>query len=428
MQVIAGGNVKIIMERERLMEKNKKMKLSTKTFIGFGLGILLGIIFKEKIVVIKPVGDLFLRLIKMIVVPLVFFSIISGVASIGDIQKLRRVGGKTLIYFILTTSISGAVGMVVGRIIKPGQGFSMADLAAGQYEAQQVPKITDTILNMVPTNIVEALSKGDLMQIIVFAVFFGIAMTIIGKKAQIFKDFCETGAEIMYKLTAIVMEFSPIGVTALMAASVGQYGIEIFGPLGKLILADYIGLALIIIILYTSMLKFIAKVSLKDFFRHIVEIWAVTASTTSSSGTLPVTIRVTEEKFNVKEELASFSLPLGATMNMNGAAVYYAVAVIFVSQIYGVELSFFQQVMIILMTTLISVGSPGIPGGGIVMTIMLLTTMGLPIDIVGPIAGMYRVIDMGHTTLNVTGDVVSTLCIARTEDMFKSEDIKKQLI
>ncbi len=411
------------------MGKSKKINLSTKTFIGFGLGILLGVIFKEKIVVVKPLGDLFLRLIKMIVVPLVFFSIISGVSSIGDIQKLKRVGSKTLLYFIVTTVLSGLIGLFVGRIIKPGQGFSMASFeGAAQVEAQAAPKITDTILNMVPTNIVEALSKGDLMQIIVFAVFFGIAMTIIGKKAEIFKDICDTGAEIMYKLTSIVMEFSPIGVTALMAASVGKYGVEIFGPLGKLILADYIGLVLIVLVMYTIMLKFIAKVSLKDFFKYIVEVWAVTASTTSSSGTLPVTIRVAEEKFNVKGELASFSLPLGATMNMNGAANYFAVAVIFVSQIYGIEMSLFQQFMIIILSTMISVGAPGIPGGGIVLTIMLLTTMGLPIDIVGPIAGMYRVLDMGHTTLNVTGDVVSTLCIARTENMYKTENVNKSLV
>lgn len=402
------------------MEK-KRIQLSTKIFIGFGLGILLGIIFKEKIMVIKPLGDLFLRLIKMIVVPLVLFSIISGVASIGDIQKLKRVGSKTLLYYIITTIISGIIGLVVARIIRPGSGFALNMIKAGEVEAKAAPKFTDTLLNMVPTNPVDALVRADLMQIIIFALFFGIAVTIVGSKAKPVKDFFDGATETMYKLTSIVMEFSPIGVTALIASSVGEYGLKIFGPLSKLILADYIGLILIVVVMYVIMLKLIAKVSLKDFFKYILEVWAVTASTTSSSGTLPVTIRVTEEKFMVQEELASFTLPLGATMNMNGAANYFAIAVIFASQIYGIEMSFLQQFMIIVLATMISVGAPGIPGGGIVLTIMLLNTMGLPIDIVGLIAGIYRIIDMGHTTLNVTGDVVSTLCIARTEKMFKSD-------
>lgn len=399
----------------------KKMQLSTKVFIGFGLGILLGVIFKEKILIIKPLGDLFLRLIKMIVVPLIFFSIVSGVASMGDVKKLQRVGSKTLLYYLVTTGISGLIGLFAARLIKPGAGFSMALIQTGNVEVKEAPKLLDTLLNMVPTNPVQALVDGNLIQIIVFSIFFGIAITFVGSKAKPVKDFFESATEIMYKVTNFVMEFSPIGVTALIATSVGEYGLKIFGPLGKLILADYVGMILIILVLYTLMLKFIAKVSLTDFFRNIPKIWAVTASTTSSSGTLPVTISVTEKDYKVKGELASFTLPLGATMNMNGAANYFAVAIIFVAQIYGIEMSLTQQLMTILLATLISVGAPGIPGGGIVLTIMLLNTMGLPVDIMGLIAGIYRILDMGHTTLNVTGDVVSTLCIARSEDMFEKE-------
>jgi Na+/H+-dicarboxylate symporter len=199
--------------------------------------------------------------------------------------------------------------------------------------------------------------------------------------------------------------------------------LKIFGPLGKFILVDYIGLISVIILMYLFMLKFIAKIPLSKFFKSIGKIWVVTASTTSSSGTLPVTISVTKEDFKVKEELAQFTLPIGATMNMNGAVVYYSAAIIFVSQIYGIDMPISQQLLVILMTTLISVGSPGIPGGGIVMTIMLLTTLGLPMEIVGMIAGIYRIIDMGHTSLNVTGDVVSTLCIARSENMIEDEQL-----
>jgi len=255
------------------------------------------------------------------------------------------------------------------------------------------------------------------MQIIVFALFFGISITLIGEKAAKFNVLMKEGTEIMYKMTAIVMAFSPIGVAALIACTIGEYGFKIFGPLAKFIMTDYLALIAVIVLMYLAMLKFIAKIPLRYFFKHIGQIWLVTASTTSSAGTLPVTIRVTEQKFGVANELSQFTLPLGATINMNGAVVYYSAAIIFISQIYGVNLSIYQQLMIIVLTTLVSIGSPGIPGGGIVMTIMLLSTMGLPMEIVGLIAGIYRIIDMGHTTLNVTGDVVSTLCIARKEGL-----------
>ena len=399
----------------------KKMQLSTKIFIGFGIGIVLGLIFQEKILVIKPLGTVFLSLIKMIVVPLVAFSIVSGITSIGSMQKLKRVGTKTLAYYIGTTAIAGIIGIIVARIIRPGTGFAMK-LITDQVEKHDVPGIGSTIINMIPKNPIASLVNGNLMQIIIFAIFFGISIIMVGEKAKPIKDFFDSGTQVMYKLTNIVMKYSPIGVCALIAASVGEYGLKVFGPLAKLILADYIALIAVLLIVYTLMLKFIAKYSIRDFFRHIVEIWAVTASTTSSSGTLPVTLSVVTKKFKVKDDLASFTLPLGATMNMNGAVAYFAVATMFVSQIYGVEMSIYQQATLILLTTFIAVGAPGIPGGGIVMTIMLLNTMGLPVEIMGLIAGIYRIIDMGHTTLNVTGDVVSTICIAKTENMFSDEN------
>lgn len=224
---------------------------------------------------------------------------------------------------------------------------------------------------------------------------------------------------IMFKITDIVMKVTPYGVAALVACSVGQYGLSIFNILGKFILTHYIGAFSVVFIMYTFIIKYIAKISLKDFFTKITEVWLVAFSTTSSSGTLPITLRVTEEKFNVKDELAAFSLPIGATINMNGIAVYYAVTVLFVAQVYGVDLTLMQQVMFIFMTTLISIGTPGIPNSGIVLTIMLLTTMGLPIEIMGMIVGIFRLIDMIHTALNVTGDVVSTLAVARIEHMYK---------
>lgn len=399
--------------------KKKKMQLSTKVFIGFGLGIILGVVLKEKAVVLKPFGDLFLNLIKMLVVPLVFFSIISGVTNMGNIKKLKKVGTKTLLFYIVTSAISGVIGLIVANIMKPGVGFEFGLIEKGAVQVAEVPNFFDTLVSLVPTNPVQSLASGNLIQIIIFALFVSVAITLIGPKAKIIKDFSDSAADIMYKITSIVMEYSPIGVTALIAVTVGEYGLKVFGPLSKLILVDYVGLIVVTVGLYSIMLKVIAKVPLGFFFKNILKVWAVTASTTSSAGSLPVTIKVAEEDFNVKPDLAGFTLPLGATMNMNGATVYFAAAIVFVSQIYGVELSIAQQAMFIFTSTLVAVGAPGIPGGGIVLTIMLLNTMGLPIEIMGLIAGIYRILDMGHTTTNVTGDMVSTLCIARLEDGFK---------
>ncbi|HAE92447.1 dicarboxylate/amino acid:cation symporter [Tissierella praeacuta] len=398
--------------------KKKKLGLSAKVFIGFGLGIILGIIFKEKVLVLKPVGDMFLRLIKMIVVPLILFSITAGVCSIGDMQKLKRIGSKTLLYYLFTTTLAGGISLTIANVINPGKGLSVEEIVATEtvYEAAATPSVGETILQMIPDNIFTAFTTGNLMQIIVFSLFVGIAIIIMGDRGVRVRNFFESGAEIMYTITGMVMETSPYGVAALIACSVGAYGMKIFGPLAIFIGTVYLAL-ISVILMYAVMLKLIGKVSLRQFFRKIPELWLVTSSTTSSSGSLPITLNVAKNKFGVAEELSSFTLPLGATMNMNGGVCFYAASVIFVSQIYGIELSFTQQAMTVLMATLVSVGAPGIPGGAIVMSTMLLSTMGLPLDVVGMIAGIFRLIDMGTTTINVTGDVVSTICIARGENM-----------
>lgn len=401
------------------MEKSKKkLSLSAKVFIGFGLGIILGIIFKEKIMILKPIGDIFLRMIKMIVVPLIFFSITAGVCSIGDMQKLRRIGSKTLAYFLITTALAGTISLTLSNLIKPGRGLTLENIVSGGqvYEATAPPSIGQTIIDMFPDNIFTAFVSTNLMQIIVFSLFVGIAIILMGEKGNKVREAFENGTEVMYKVTAIVMETSPLGVAALMAVSIGQYGMKIFGPLAIFIGTVYLAL-ISVVIMYAVMLKVIAKLPVGHFFRKIPELWLVTSSTTSSSGSLPVTINVAKNKLGVSESLGSFVLPLGATMNMNGGVCFYAASVLFVSQIYGIDLSITEQIMIVLLATLVSVGAPGIPGGAIIMSTMLLTTMGLPLDVVGMIAGIFRIIDMGTTTMNVTGDVVTAICIGRGENM-----------
>ncbi len=396
----------------------KKMNLSAKIFIGFGIGIVLGLIFEDKVLILKPIGDLFLRLIKMLVAPLILCSITAGVCSIGDINRLKRIGTKTLLYFIITTMAAAAISMLIANAIRPGSGFDLNMIAAGgkTYQAAPVPSLSQTIVGMFPDNIFSALADGTLIQIIAFALFMGVAIILLGERGERLRHAFEDGAEMMYKITAVVMAFSPYGVAALMACAVGSYGLKIFGPLAAFIGTVYIAL-LSVCAMYAVMLVMIAKVPLKQFFPKIAELWLVTASTTSSSGSLPVTISVSRDKLGVSGNLAGFVLPLGATMNMNGGACFYAATVIFVSHLYGMPLEIGQQFFVITLTALISVGCPGVPGGAIIMSTMLLTTMGLPLEVVGMIAGIFRLIDMGTTMLNCTGDVVTSLCIGRGENM-----------
>ena len=399
----------------------KKLSMSAKVFIGFGIGIVLGMIFGKDVVVVKPVGDVFLKLIQMIVIPLIFCSIISGISSIGDIGKLRRIGTKVMGFYVVTTVLSTILGLVVAHIIRPGTGFRMYDIqTSGEpIKAAEPMSVGSAILGMIPSNPIAALAQGELMQVIVFAVFVGVTITILGNRVEHVKTLIDEGTQIMFKVTDLVMQTTPFGVCALAACSVGEYGLAVFGVMGKFIFTHYMAALSIIVCLYLFMVKGIAHIPLSEFFKKITEVWLVAFSTTSSSGTLPVTLKVTEQEFKVKHELASFTLPLGATINMNGIAAYYAVTIMFVSQVYGVDLTLAQQASFIFITTLISIGTPGIPNSGIVLTVMLLGTMGLPATIMGMIVGIFRPIDMIHTALNVTGDVVSTLSVARIEDMYE---------
>ena len=380
--------------------QKKKMSLAAKTFIGFGLGILIGLIFGEKATVLKPLGTIFLNMIKMIVVPMVFFSITAGVASLGDLRKLRSIGIKVVGLYAITSAISVLIGFFVANITNPGLGFDMSALAsASQYEAQEMP-------------------SANMLQIIVFSIFLGVALIMLEDKGARLTSAIQALADVMYKITGIVMEFSPIGVCALLADSVGTYGLEIFGPLGKLILTVYASDVILVFLMYVPMVALLAKFPVGKFFKGIWKVWVVTASTTSSSGSLPVSTSVTNDDFGVSPELSSFSLPLGATINMNGGCIYYAAAIVLTAQIYGVELTAAALVNIVISTVLVAMGCPGVPGGAIIMTTILLTNMGLPLEIVGMIAGIFRLIDMANTTFNVTGDVVTTLVVARSENMF----------
>ena len=400
------------------MKEKKKLSLATKTFIGFGLGIVIGLVFGEKATIVKPLGTIFLNMIKMIVVPMVFFSITAGVASLGDLKKLRNIGVKVVGLYALTSALCVGLGLIMANIINPGEGFDLTALSQStDYEAQAMPSIIDTLIDMFPSNIFTSFTNTNMLQIIVFSVFLGVALIMMGKEGERLLAGVQSCANAMYKITAIVMEFSPIGVCALLADSVGAYGLKIFGPLGKLILTVYASDVILVLLMYIPMVALLAKFPVKKWLQGIWKVWVVTASTTSSSGSLPITTSVTNDEFGVSSELSSFSLPLGATINMNGGCIYYAAAIVMTAQIYGMNLTPSALVNIIISTVLVAMGCPGVPGGAIIMTTILLTNMGLPLEIVGLIAGIFRLIDMANTTFNVTGDVVTTMVVARSEGM-----------
>ena len=400
------------------MKEKNKLSLATKTFIGFGLGIVIGLVFGEKATIVKPLGTIFLNMIKMIVVPMVFFSITAGVASLGDLKKLRNIGVKVVGLYALTSALCVGLGLIMANIINPGKGFDLTALSQStDYEAQAMPSIIDTLIDMFPSNIFTSFTNTNMLQIIVFSVFLGVALIMMGKEGERLLAGVQSCANAMYKITAIVMEFSPIGVCALLADSVGAYGLKIFGPLGKLILTVHASDVILVLLMYIPMVALLAKFPVKKWLQGIWKVWVVTASTTSSSGSLPITTSVTNDEFGVSSELSSFSLPLGATINMNGGCIYYAAAIVMTAQIYGMNLTPSALVNIIISTVLVAMGCPGVPGGAIIMTTILLTNMGLPLEIVGLIAGIFRLIDMANTTFNVTGDVVTTMVVARSEGM-----------
>lgn len=390
------------------------MKLYVKILIGFALGIVAGLILGPSASYIKPFGDLFIRLIKMIIVPLVFASLVVGAASMGDIRKLGRVGVKTIAYYLLTTAFAVIIGLILGNIISPGIGLRIP-IPNTAVEPKAPPTLTATLLNLVPTNPLEAMVQGNMLQIIIFALFLGIAIALIRKKAESVYNFFDGLAEVMYRLTAMIMNYAPIGVFALIAAVVGSYGLDVLLPLAKVIIAVYIGALLHAAITYSFTVSTFAKMNPLAFFKGIFEASTVAFSTCSSSATLPVTMRCTEENLGVSKGISSFVLPLGATINMDGTALYQGVCALFIAQVYGISLTLSQQLMIVLTATLASIGTAGVPGAGMIMLTMVLTAVNLPLEGIALIAGIDRILDMARTCINVTGDASAAVVVAATE-------------
>lgn len=391
----------------------KKIPLIWQIGIGFILGIVAGAVLGEKVQVVEPVGNIFLTLLKMLIVPLVFSSLVVGAASIGDPRDLGRIGIKTIAFYLVTTAVAITIGLLLGNFLQPGVGMAIGEGAA--FTAPEAPSIKNVIMGLFPANPLKAAVDGNMLQIIVFALFLGVSAVLAGEKGKPFINFFDSLAETMYKLTGIVMKIAPYGVFALIAVTVSKYGMSVLAPFAKVILAVYVGCALQVLLVYSGLITVFVKKSPFWFLRGIREAGLTAFVTRSSSATLPITMRNTQENLGVSEKVSSFVLPLGATINMDGTALYQGVCALFVAQAYGLSLGMGAQLSIVLTATLASVGTAGVPGAGLIMLTLVLTAVGLPLEGVALVAGIDAVLDMARTAVNVVGDSCVATVVASTE-------------
>lgn len=394
----------------------KKLNLSTKILIALILGILVGIMLQGSPEFannyIKPFGTLFLNLIKLIVVPLVLASLVVGTFGLGDVKKIGRIGGKTLAYYLLTTAFAVILGLILANLLKVGAGYSIPVDATA--EAKEIPKFVDTLLNIIPTNPFKSIVDGNMLQIIVFALMLGSSIMAVGEKGKPLQRGFEALAEAMYKMTSAIMKFAPYGVFALIIPVVAVNGPKVLLPLLKVIVVVYLGCILHAALIYSGTLKIFANYSPIKFFKTVAPASIFAFTTASSSSTLPLTMKSAED-MGVPKSIASFVIPLGATINMDGTALYQGVCAFFIAQVYGLDLTIGQQLTVILTATLASIGTAGVPGAGLVMLTMVLQSVGLPLEGLALIAGIDRVLDMARTSLNITGDAACAVIVAATE-------------
>lgn len=403
----------------------KKMSLTTKIFIGMLLGIIFGIglsyvkdvPFVDKTIIgffLVLIGSIFVSLIKMMVVPLVFVSLTCGAAQIGDIKKLGRVGMKTLAFYLATTAIAITIAIAVATFIQPGSFMTLGteELA---FEAKEAPPMVQVFIDMVPTNPIKSMADANMLQIIVFALFTGTAITMLGDKAKKIKELFEELNEIILKIVMIVMLFAPIGVFALVAKTFATFGFNAIGSLAMYMLCVFLGLIIHALFTYQGLLVAFTRLNPIQFFKKFAPAMIVAFSTSSSNATIPVTLDAAERGLGVKKELAAFTIPLGATINMDGTAIMQGVATVFIAQLYGVALGVPEFLTIILTATLASIGTAGVPGVGLVMLSMVLTQVGLPVEAIAIILGIDRILDMSRTVVNITGDAVCTVIVAKQE-------------
>lgn len=379
------------------------------------LGVITGLILGETAKELRPLGTLFINAVRMLVAPLIFFALISSITSLADTGKMKRLATKTLALFLITAFIASFIGLIVGSLFNWGDNLQ---LVATEVRKREIPPVADVITNLIPANPFAAFVNGNILQIIVFASFIGISINILGEKAQPMKKVIDSGTEIMYQLTRIVLELTPLGVFGLMAWVIGNYGLATLLPLGKFILAIYIACLIHIIFIYGGFVKLWGGISPLKYFKAIFPAQLLAFSSCSSYASLPMNYKVVTENLGVSKEYSSFVLPLGATINMDGCGgIYPAIAALFIAHIYGIPLDLLDYFLIAITATVASLGTAGVPGTAMVMLTVTLTAVGLPLEGIAFIAAVDRIIDMIRTTTNVTGDSMVALVVGRSEGL-----------
>ena len=409
---------------EKAKKERKKIGLTTRIFIGLIGGLILGVIlnlfvphgFVRDTVFVDGIffviGNGFIRLMKMLVVPLVFCSLVCGASSIGDTKALGKVGGKTILFYLTTTALAVTVAITVATVIRPGIGLNMSSIVKGDAVAAESTSAVDTILNIIPENPIGALANGIMLQIILFALLIGILLAKMGERAELISNFFDQCNDLMMEMTNLVMQFAPFGVFCMITRTFSNLGFDGFIPLLKYMLSVVVGLAIQCFVVYMVMLVVFTHLNPVRFIKRFFPVMAFAFSTSTSNATIPVNIDTLEEKIGVSRKISSFTIPLGATINMDGTSIMQGVAVVFAAQAYGMKLGIAGYLTVIATATLASIGTAGIPSVGLVTLSMVFTAVGLPVEAISLIMGVDRILDMLRTAVNITGDAVCTTIVA----------------
>ena len=399
----------------------KKASLPAQILIALILGIVVGLIcyfagfpaFTTNY--LKPFGTIFINLLKFIVVPVVLLSMISGIISMGDIKKVCSVGWKALVYFLVTTAIACVIGLAVASVFKNANLFPMLSLEEGaEWSGAATANFMDTLVGIFPSNMWTAFSSANMLQVIVISLFFGTGILLAGEKGKLVADFVDSAYAVIEQVMGFIISWTPIGVFTMMAWVVANQGAEILGSLALVLLCAYIGYVLHAVLVYSLSVKIFANMRLDEFFKNASSAMIFAFTSASSAATLPVSKECTD-KMGVDSDISSFVLPLGCTVNMDGTAIYQCVATVFLAACCGFDLTIGQMVIVVVTATLASIGTAGVSGAGMIMLAMVLTTIGVPIDMVMIIYGIDRLFDMGRTTLNITGDMSCSVCVNHWE-------------
>ena len=398
-----------------------RIPLWQRTAAGFALGILAGLLLGPAAETwLQPIGDVYLNLIRMVVAPLMLFTIASSIAKLGEGVGAVRLAVRTVVWFAITSLLAVLVGFAVGHLLDPGVGLS--NLPLGEVTAREIPTPLDVLIGIVPTNPFAALSEGKILQILFFSALVGVALVVLGDRAQGVRRLVDEGASVIFRITRWVIQLTPFGVFGLIGSVVGGYGWEALLPLGKFVIAIYVACLFHILVVYSGLLK-LHGLKVLSFFRGAFAAQQTAFATSSSLGTLPITLRQTVERLGVPQAYAAFAVPLGASVKMDGCgAIYPAIASIFIAQYFQIDLSLTQYVLITLTAVLGSLGTAGVPGTSIVMLTLTLSTAGLPLEGIGYIVAIDRIIDMMRTATNVTGQMLVPVIVAKEEGLL-DEDI-----